>query len=67
MLGVISLAAGLPCLAATVIGILLLVELPVGFVISGLLMAVVLSYAHFVWFHAMGRFAAENKRVVSVA
>jgi hypothetical protein len=67
MLGMISLAAGLSCLAATMIGILLLVELPVGFVISGLLMAVVLSYAHFVWFHAMGRFAAENKRVVSVA
>lgn len=31
----------------------------VGFVFSGLLLALVVSYAYFVWFRALGRFAAE--------
>ncbi|MBM3299259.1 MAG: DUF4013 domain-containing protein [Deltaproteobacteria bacterium] len=67
MLALIYLATSLPCVIIKVVGLFLMDELPAGFVLSGLLMAGVFSYAHFVWFHAMGRFAAENKKVVNLA
>jgi len=66
MLAVFSLVVGLICLAITCVGVMLLTDvIPVGFVVSGLLMAIILSYAHFVWFHVLGRFSAENKKLLT--
>jgi hypothetical protein len=60
MLALVSLAAGLICMAVVVLAVFL-VDIPdVGFLVSGLVMALVLSYGHFVWFHVLGRFAREN-------
>lgn len=64
-LAVLSIVIGLPCLFVTVLGIYLGDVIPFGFVVSGLLMALVLSYAHFVWFHALGRFSGENKNLLT--
>lgn len=66
-LAVISIAMGLPCLFVTLLGLYVSELIPVGFVVSGLLMAVAISYAHFIWFHVMGRFAGENRKVVGLA
>ncbi|MGO9567498.1 MAG: DUF4013 domain-containing protein [Desulfomonilaceae bacterium] len=63
MLALVSLAAGLICMLAAVLA-MFLVEIPdVGFLVSGLVMALVLSYGHFVWFHVLGRFAGENGKL----
>jgi hypothetical protein len=63
MLAVVSLAAGLICMLAVVLA-MFLVEIPgVGFLVSGLVMALVLSYGHFVWFHVLGRFVGENGKL----
>jgi len=60
MLAIVSISIGLACLLATTAGVFL-VDVPnVGFVMSGLIMALVLSYGHFIWFHVLGRFASEN-------
>jgi Protein of unknown function (DUF4013) len=60
MLALVSLAAGLICMAVVVLAVFL-VDIPdVGFLVSGLIMALVLSYGHFVWFHVLGRFVREN-------
>jgi len=69
MLTAISVGVGLVCMIAAFSGVFL-VEIPVaGFVVAGLVMALLLSYGHFVWFHVMGRFSSENpalmKQVVS--
>ncbi|MFH1116165.1 MAG: DUF4013 domain-containing protein [Pseudomonadota bacterium] len=66
MLAVLSILVGLICMAITFVSIWLVPDvIPVGFVVSGLLMAMVLSYAHFVWFHAMGRFSSENRKLLT--
>ena len=66
MLAAFSLVIGLPCLLVTLVAVFVGDFLPLGdFVVSGLLMAVVLSYAHFVWFHVLGRFSAENKKLIT--
>ena len=63
MLALVSLAAGLICMLTVVLA-MFLVEIPdVGFLVSGLVMALVLSYGHFVWFHVLGRFAGENGKL----
>lgn len=60
-LAAISLAMGALCLLVTVAGVFL-TDIPlVGFVVAGLIMGVVLSYGHFVWFHAVGRFTGERE------
>jgi hypothetical protein len=62
-LALVSLAAGLICMLTVVLA-MFLVEIPdVGFLVSGLVMALVLSYGHFVWFHVLGRFAGENGKL----
>ena len=64
MLVAVSLAAGLACMLAAVAGVFL-VDVPgAGFVISGLVMALILSYGHFIWFHVLGRFATENRKLM---
>ncbi|MBI4966078.1 MAG: DUF4013 domain-containing protein [Desulfomonile tiedjei] len=60
MLAAVSIAAGLACMLAAVAAVFLVDATDVGFVAAGLFMALVLSYGHFVWFHVLGRFAAEN-------
>ncbi len=63
MLALVSLATGLICMLAVFLA-MFLVEIPdVGFLVSGLVMALVLSYGHFVWFHVLGRFAGENGKL----
>lgn len=69
MLTAISVAVGLVCMIAAFSGVFL-VDIPIGgFVVAGLVMALLLSYGHFVWFHVLGRFYLENshlmKQVVS--
>jgi hypothetical protein len=63
MMALVSVAAGLICMLTVVLA-MFLVEIPgVGFLVSGLVMALVLSYGHFVWFHVLGRFAGENGKL----
>ncbi len=66
MLAVFSMLVSLICLAITFVGVMFLTNvMPAGLVVSGLLMAIILSYAHFVWFHVLGRFSAENKKLLA--
>jgi len=65
MLGVFSVAIGLCCMVATVMGVFL-VDIPTaGFVLAGLIMALLMSYVHFVWFHVLGRFSTENRPLMN--
>jgi hypothetical protein len=65
MLAVISVVTGLVCMFV-VLAALFLVELSdLAFVAVGLLMAVVFTYMHFVWFHVLGRYFGENSQRVS--
>jgi hypothetical protein len=60
-LAAISFAVGALCLLVTIAGVFL-TDIPLaGFVLAGLIMGVVLSYGHFVWFHAVGRFTGEKE------
>ena len=60
MLGALSVAAGFACMMVTILSIFL-TGIPIaGFIVSALLMAAVFSYGHFIWFHVLGRFSAEN-------
>lgn len=67
MLAAVSIMIGLLCMAATYGGFFLSVAVDFGFIISGLLMAAVLSFAHFFWFHVLGLFTGENKKVLGRA
>jgi hypothetical protein len=52
------------CMIAAFSGVFL-VEIPVaGFVVAGLVMALLLSYGHFIWFHVLGRFSSENMQLM---
>ncbi len=64
MLAAVSIAAGLACMAITILAVFLTDIPAAGFVVAGLLMALVLSYAHFIWFHVLGRFSSENKQLL---
>jgi hypothetical protein len=65
MTALVSLAAGLICMVTAVLA-MFLVDIPdVGFLVSGLVLGLVLSYGHFVWFHVLGRFAGENGKLTS--
>jgi predicted RNA-binding Zn-ribbon protein involved in translation (DUF1610 family) len=67
MLAVFSVVTGMVCMVVTIVS-LFLVEIPAaGFLVAGLLMALVFSYGHFVWFHVMGRFSGENQDVTGPA
>ncbi len=64
MAGAFSVGCGLVCMVIALLTSLLLVEIPMaGFVVGGLVMALVFSYAHFLWFRVVGLFARENKRL----
>ncbi len=60
MLAAISVATGLACLCASIIGVLVSDITGAGFVPAGLVLAAVFSYGHFIWFHVLGRFSKEN-------
>jgi predicted RNA-binding Zn-ribbon protein involved in translation (DUF1610 family) len=60
MLTALSIGVGLVCMIAALSGVFL-VDIPLaGFVVAGLVMALLLSYGNFVWFHGIGRFCQEN-------
>ena len=60
-LAAVSVAAGLACMAAAMLSVFL-ADIPLaGFLVGGLLMAIVFSYGHFIWFHLVGRYAGENR------
>jgi len=67
MLAAVSITIGLVCMVATYGGFFLSIAIDFGFVVSGLLMAAVLSYVHFLWFHVLGLFTGENKKVLGRA
>jgi len=65
MLAVFSVAIGMACMIATIAAVFL-VDVPgAGFIMAGIVMALVLSYAHFLWFHILGRFSTENRTLMS--
>lgn len=65
MLALVSVSAGMACLVGSFAG-MFLAEAPVaGFLLSGLIMAMIFSYAHFVWFHGVGRFLRTYKQIRS--
>jgi hypothetical protein len=62
MLTAVSVGVGLVCMIAAIAGVFL-VEIPIaGFVVAGLVMAVLLSYGNLVWFHCIGRFSLEQRQ-----
>lgn len=67
MLAILSMATGLVCMLAVAAGLFLVDVDELGFLVSGLVMALILSYGHFIWFHILGRFVAENPRLVKQA
>ena len=63
-IALVSLAAGLACMIASLVAVFL-TEVPVaGFLVAGLVMAAVFSYGHFIWFHVLGRFLNENAKML---
>ncbi|MBI5569742.1 MAG: DUF4013 domain-containing protein [Desulfomonile tiedjei] len=63
MLAVTFVAAGFVCMVDVLLAVFL-VDIPLaGFVVAGLLMALILSYVNFIWFHVLGRFAVENRKL----
>ena len=65
MLAVTFVAAGFVCMVDVLLAVFL-VDIPLaGFVVAGLLMALILSYVNFIWFHVLGRFSAENRKLTS--
>ncbi len=63
-IALVSLAAGLACMIASLVAVFL-TDVPVaGFLVAGLIMAAVFSYGHFIWFHVLGRFLKENSKML---
>jgi predicted RNA-binding Zn-ribbon protein involved in translation (DUF1610 family) len=64
-LSTLSLAVGLAVMLVTILA-LFLCDIPMaGFLLAGLVMALVLSYGHFVWFHMIGRFSGVNAKLTA--
>ena len=62
-LALFSVALGMLFMLVVILSVFL-TDVPIaGFVAAGLVMAVILSYGHFIWFHLIGRFAAESMGV----
>jgi hypothetical protein len=65
MLALISVGIGFLCMVMMIAN-LFLTDLPaIGFLVAGLLSALVFSYGHFIWFHVLGRFTGENPDVTN--
>ncbi|MBI5251728.1 MAG: DUF4013 domain-containing protein, partial [Desulfomonile tiedjei] len=63
MLALVFVAAGFACMLVTLLAVFV-VDIPIaGFVVAGLLMAIVFSYGHFIWFHVLGLFSRENPKL----
>jgi len=66
-LALLSVAAGMSCMLATLLAVFL-VDIPIaGFLVAALLMGGVFSYGHFLWFHLVGRFSAAHKGLAAPA
>lgn len=62
-LGLVSVVTGSACMIVVLLAVFL-VSIPVaGFIVAGLLMGLVLSYANFIWFHVLGMFSKENQKL----
>jgi hypothetical protein len=59
----ISLAVGLICMLAVLAAVFIVDLLPVGFLFAALIMGLVLSYGHLIWFHLLGEYSKENSAV----
>jgi hypothetical protein len=59
MLSAVSVAMGFAGMLA-VLASVFVTDIDFGFIIAGLLMGLVLTYGHFVWFHVIGRYTGEN-------
>ncbi|MCA1959610.1 MAG: DUF4013 domain-containing protein [Desulfomonile sp.] len=66
-LALLSVAAGMLCMVATLLAVFL-IDIPIaGFLVAALLMGGVFSYGHFLWFHLVGRFSAAHKGLTAPA
>jgi hypothetical protein len=64
-LSVFSMVAGLSAMLVTILAVFLGDIPDAGFLVAGFVMAMVLSYGHFVWFHVIGRFSGENAKLTT--
>jgi hypothetical protein len=65
VLSAFSIAAGLAVMLVTIVAVFLSDIPDAGFLVAGFVMALVLSYGHFLWFHVLGRFSGENAKLTS--
>jgi hypothetical protein len=59
----VSITIGLVCMLAVLAAVFIVDLLPMGFLFAALIMGLVLSYGHFVWFHLLGEYSKENNAV----
>jgi hypothetical protein len=65
VLSAFSIAAGLSVMLVTILAVFLGDIPDAGFLVAGFVMALALSYGHFVWFHVIGRFSGENAKLTT--
>ena len=56
----VSITIGLVCMLAVLAAVFIADLLPLGFLFAALVMGLVLSYGHFIWFHLLGEYSKEN-------
>jgi hypothetical protein len=66
MLSAVSVGIGMLGMLA-VLAAVFITDIDFGFIIAGLLMGLVLTYGHFVWFHVIGRYTGENAGIIQAA
>jgi len=59
----VSITIGLICMLAVLAAVFIVDLLPLGFLFAALIMGLVLSYGHFIWFHLLGEYSKENGAV----
>ncbi len=55
-----SIVIGLVCMLAVLAAVFIAGLLPLGFLFAALIIGLVLSYGHFIWFHLLGEYSKEN-------
>ena len=59
----VSITIGLICMLAVLAAVFVVDLLPLGPMFAALIMGLVLSYGHFIWFHLLGEYSKENSAV----
>lgn len=59
----VSIMMGLICMLAVLAAVFIVDLLPLGFLFAALIMGLVLSYVHFIWFHFLGGYSKGNSAV----